>query len=57
LKELATYTGDTFRNLIRQYSYDRMSRDSKYRRDVFKAIEERKTKQAAAKAQAGAPKG
>jgi hypothetical protein len=57
LKELATYSGDTFRNLIRQYSYDRMSRDSRYRRDVFKAIEERKAKQAAAKAQTVAPKG
>jgi hypothetical protein len=41
------YTGDTFRNLIRQYSFDRMAYDPQYRRAVRKAKAEKKAARAA----------
>lgn len=42
--QVGTYSGDTFGSLMRQYSLDRMQRDSAYKKAVYKAIEERKTK-------------
>jgi hypothetical protein len=38
-KPIAVFSGDTFRNLIKSYSFNRMERDPKYRREVrqFKA--------------------
>lgn len=42
-KPIATYSGDTFRNSIRQYSFDRMARDPQYRKDVRKAKAVNKT--------------
>lgn len=38
-KPLAVFSGDTFRNLIKSYSFNRMERDPKYRHEVrqFKA--------------------
>lgn len=48
MKLVGVYTGDTFRNLMRQYSYDRMGRDPRYRRDVFRAVEKRKAEKAKA---------
>lgn len=44
---IATYKGDTFRNLIRQYSFERMAYDPIYRRAVRKAKAERKAARAA----------
>jgi hypothetical protein len=41
-KEFALYHGEEFKTLVRQYSYDRMQRDPHYRRQVQKAIAERK---------------
>ncbi len=36
-KPVAIYAGDTFRNSMRQYSFERMARDPIYRREVRKA--------------------
>lgn len=33
-KPLAVFSGDTFRNLIKSYSFNRMERDPKYRHEV-----------------------
>lgn len=38
----ASFAGDSFRNLMRSYGIDRMSRDSEYRRDVRKALQEKR---------------
>jgi hypothetical protein len=36
------YTGDTFKNLIRKYSNERMQRDEAYRADVEKEMQRRR---------------
>lgn len=41
-KEPCTFSGDTFKNLMRAYSNERMSRDPMYRADVHAAMEKRK---------------
>jgi hypothetical protein len=41
-QQVLTYKGDTFKNLIRQYSFDRMAYDPNYRRAVRKAKAEKK---------------
>lgn len=43
------YSGGTFRELMMQYSCDRMDRDPAYRRDVRKAVAERRNARRAAK--------
>jgi hypothetical protein len=43
------YSGDTFRNLLMSYSCDRMDIDPAYRRDVRKAVAERRAARRAAK--------
>lgn len=48
-KPIAVYKDDTFRNLIRTYSFDRMARDKAYKRDVYRAIDDRKAAQRAKK--------
>jgi hypothetical protein len=42
------YSGDTLRNLIRQYGIDRMRTDPKYRRDVRAALKRKREAQRAA---------
>lgn len=41
-KPIAVYSGDTFRNLMRSYGVERMSRDSHYRRDVRAALKKKR---------------
>ena len=41
-KPVATYSGNTFKNLIRQYSTERMDRDPSYKRDVKVAMAKRR---------------
>lgn len=42
-----TYSGDTFRNLLKQYSKDRCEVDPVYRADFNKAMAERRRQAAA----------
>lgn len=49
-KPLATFNGDTFKNLVRAYSNERMGRDRNYRDSVHEAIAARRAEQAAKKA-------
>lgn len=44
---IKTYKGDTFRNLIRQYSFERMAYDPQYRHAVRKAKAMKKAARAA----------
>jgi hypothetical protein len=41
-KPTNTFKGDSFRNLVRQYSRDRMSRDPQYKRAVEKEMQRRR---------------
>jgi hypothetical protein len=41
-----TYSGDTFKKLIRAYSNDRMSLDRTYRNDVLRSMDERRRERA-----------
>jgi Spy/CpxP family protein refolding chaperone len=45
------FKGDTFRNLLMQYSYSRMSVDPEYRREVRKALAQKKAERRAVEAQ------
>lgn len=53
----ATFKGDTFRNLLMQYSYNRMSTDPEYRKEVRKAIAQRKAERRAVAQNAGDTQG
>ena len=52
--QLNVYKGDTFRNLLLQYSYDRMAVDPQYRREVRKALAKKKAEKRAEKEGVGA---
>lgn len=39
---VGTFKGDTFKNLMREYSYQRMSRDRVYRKEVLEIVAQRK---------------
>jgi len=41
-KPIATFSGGTFRELVRQYSSERMKRDPRYRRLVFKIFAQKR---------------
>lgn len=45
------YSGDSLRNLLFQYSCDRMDRDPEYRKAVRKAVAERKAQRRAREAE------
>jgi hypothetical protein len=47
------FKNDTFRNLLMQYSYSRMSTDPAYRREVRKALAQKKAERRAEPAQNG----
>lgn len=42
ITKAGTFKNDTFKNLMREYSYDRMSRDRVYRREVLEIVAQRK---------------
>lgn len=50
-KPIAVFSNDTFKNLVRAYSNERMGRDRKYRDEVHQAIASRRAEQAAQKAE------
>lgn len=39
---IGSYSGDSFKNLIRKYSNDRMSRDRRYREQVIEIVSARR---------------